>query len=374
MMRQKHWVAVVCTFVLSWLSTSTLAETGINIGTVESFQLNLEQLVAAWRPRLQIFATDLLFALTGISIAWQAILMVIKTPSLQDFFSAVVRIILFAGFFLAVIRYSADWTEALIESFTQAAAEALSDSQKRVSLSSADTLRLGIRLAIQMIEGSWFNLVAMLLLAAPVMVIHALMAGYQLLVLAEMYVVTAAGVLLLGFGGSNWTMDYARRYIQYCVSIGAKLFTLYLMVGLSHQVYGYIIKTTTWSAASGLAALGTMILIALLVCSLPGMVQKIINGAHSLGEEGTGRVSVPTGYGTQAATVVDAARTLTSTSGRGREGQGVNNSGLALRAATQSARQLLPRSASYQTSADSLEKLRQLQASRARSGVRMKRQ
>jgi len=41
--------------------------------------------------------------------------------------------------------------------------------------------------------------------------------------IVEMYIVTAASMLLLGFGGSRWTRDYATKILTYAVSIGVKI-------------------------------------------------------------------------------------------------------------------------------------------------------
>lgn len=333
----------------------------LDLGGVEDLQLGLERLVNAWRPKLEGFATRLLLSLAGISVAWQAILMVIKTPNLEGFFSEVVRIVMFTGFFLAVIQNSGVWTAILIESFTTAAAEAIEGSAKVASLSSTDTLRKGIQLAIEMTEGRWFSTLAMMLLAVPVMIVHALMAGYQLLVLAEMYIVTAAGVLLLGFGGSSWTMDYAKRYIQYCVSIGAKLFTLYLVVGLSHQVYGYATDTINWSASSGLAALGILVMIFMLVCTIPGMVQNIINGGHLSGTgmaAGSILIAGSMVAASKAATAIKPADTKT---GGGSRMSG-KASPFALKSAAQSSRKARLDQTRTSNIGDQLDRLRKLQS------------
>ncbi|MHB8346122.1 MAG: type IV secretion system protein, partial [Acidiferrobacterales bacterium] len=55
----------------------------------------------------------------------------------------------------------------------------------------------------------------------------------QLLVtLIESYIVIGGGALMLGFAGSRWTLPFAERYLGYAVSVGIKLFVLYLIVGL----------------------------------------------------------------------------------------------------------------------------------------------
>ena len=51
------------------------------------------------------------------------------------------------------------------------------------------------------------------------------------LAMIEMYIVTGAGVFLLGFGGWNGTAGITHRYLSYVVGVGVKLFMTYLLIG-----------------------------------------------------------------------------------------------------------------------------------------------
>lgn len=51
------------------------------------------------------------------------------------------------------------------------------------------------------------------------------------LAMVEMYIVTGAGVFLLGFGGWNGTAGITHRYLSYVVGVGVKLFMTYLLIG-----------------------------------------------------------------------------------------------------------------------------------------------
>ena len=50
--------------------------------------------------------------------------------------------------------------------------------------------------------------------------------------LVESYFVISSGVILMGFGGSQWTNQFAINIIRYAVSVGAKLFMVQLVIGL----------------------------------------------------------------------------------------------------------------------------------------------
>src|SRR3954449_12717736 len=90
-----------------------------------------------------------------------------------------------------------------------------------------------------------------LLIAALVVVIcFALIAAIVIVTTVEMYIVTYAGIILLGFGGSTFTKDYAVKYLTYAVSVGLKLMVMGLVVSIGQSILtstaqGFQNKTNT---------------------------------------------------------------------------------------------------------------------------------
>jgi type IV secretion system protein TrbL len=109
-----------------------------------------------------------------------------------------------------------------------------------------------------------------------------------LVLLIESYVVIGAGVLFLGFGGSRWTTKFVDGYLNYMVSLGTKLFVLYLIVGaLVFQVLPTINTmlsslTSGFSASTGLEAMGATAVMAMLAKTLPHHASSLLSGASSL--------------------------------------------------------------------------------------------
>ena len=54
--------------------------------------------------------------------------------------------------------------------------------------------------------------------------------------LPSRYIIIGGGALLLRFNGSKWTQVFAEKYLGYAVSVGIKLFALYLIVGLGQNL------------------------------------------------------------------------------------------------------------------------------------------
>lgn len=252
---------------------------GADADAIQSLQNEFRAQTGAWFGPLKDIATWLLISLATIAWAWSAGQMVLRNADLQEFMVEFVRLVIFVGFFLALILNAAEWSTAVIDGFmwagNQAAGAGVSGDMNPSAI-----LERGFILAGKIIDASGrLTFLAFAILALVVLVLYALIAAYALLVMGEMYVVTAAGVLLLGFGGSQWTADYAKRYITYCVSVGAKLYVLFLIVGLGEQfIYNWAMGEDKSKFAVVLAIIGVLIMLVLLVKMLPDIIQGIING------------------------------------------------------------------------------------------------
>lgn len=252
---------------------------GADADIIQSLQDEFRNQTATWFGPLKNIATWLLISLATIAWAWSAGQMVLRNADLQEFMVELVRLVIFVGFFLALILNADTWSTALINGFmwtgNQAAGAGITGD-----VNPAAILERGFILGGRIIESSGrITYLAFAILALVALVLYALIAAYALLVMAEMYIVTAAGVLLLGFGGSQWTADYAKRYITYCVSVGAKLYVLFLIVGLGEQfIYNWAIGQDKSQFSVVLAVLGVLIMLVILVMMIPDIIQGIING------------------------------------------------------------------------------------------------
>lgn len=238
-----------------------------------------------WIAPLQDLARRLLFGLLGLALVWRYAESTLRNADFPDIVLELVRTIMYGGFFLAVIQYSPDWARAVVRSFAEAAALASGGASEWAT--PAGVFQQGLAFVGGMLKGaSVVQWPAVALIGAVIVMLFAVMAAYMLLVIAEMYIVTSAGVLLLGFGGAPWTDDFAKRYLIYTVSVGGKLFALLLVVGFSQGIF------ETWAGASApgesvgiFPALGVVFMAVMLTTMLPNMVQGIINGS-SIGSGG----------------------------------------------------------------------------------------
>ena len=252
---------------------------GADASVIQSLSDEFRNQTGSWFGPLQDIATWLLLSLATISWVWTAGQMVLKNSDLQEILVELVRMILYVGFFLALIMNAAAWSEALIRGFMYAGGQAAGGAVNE--LNPAAILERGFILGSSIIESSGrLTFVAFAIIALVATILYAAIAAYALLVMAEMYIVTAAGVLLLGFGGSQWTSDYAKRYISYCISVGAKLYVMFLVVGLGEQfIYNWAMGEDKSQYSVVMSIVAVLVMLVLLVKMLPDLIQGIINGS-----------------------------------------------------------------------------------------------
>ena len=287
---------------------------GIDTTVVRDLQAEFKNQTSIWFGPLEDIATWLLLSLAVISYAWAAIQMVLRNADLQEFVTELVKMVMFTGFFLALIQNAQEWSGAVIDGFIWSAGHASSAPTDK-PLDPAEVMQRGFRIAEAVHESSGvLGYIPFFFVALIIAALYAVIAAYMLLVLAESYIVTAAGVLLLGFGGSLWTSDFAKRYLIYCVSVGAKLYVMMLVVGLGEQfVYRWAEKhADSGDVFTGILILGIVVVIVILVKMVPDMVQGIVNGS-SIGSGSPGIA----GMAAVAGGIAMLAKTVASTAGGG---------------------------------------------------------
>ncbi len=248
---------------------------------LDSFQVATRN----WQGRLAGLAISLFWILAVIEFTWAAIQLAFRGADLGEWLAALVNQILFIGFFAALLQFSADWASAIVTSFQQAANLAGGTNLIRPS----DIFDVGVKLATALYDASsnW-NLVHNLILVVAgffILLSFGLIAASLIVALVESYIVISAGVLFMGFGGSRWTKDYAIRIFQYCMSVGAKLFIIQLLAGLTLAIVEPWTSVAAGASSLSSASLtsifvlvGVSIIFVAITRLIPEMVQSLING------------------------------------------------------------------------------------------------
>ncbi len=301
-------------FFLAFLALPTpLPAQDINAQVIEDLQNLLREETQQWFAPVQAIAMWLLLSLSIISWTWTGAQMVLKNADLQEFVGEFVRLVLFTGFFIALITNAQSWSTALIDGFMWSANE-VAGARLSGELTPAAILDRGLSVAGLIWQSGGWGVVAILYALASLACIfmYAGMAAYVLLVIAELYIVTTAGVLFLGFAGSQWSSEYARSYITYCFAVGAKLYVLFLVAGLGEQfVYRFAMdpQIDRGSFMNVFTILGVLVMIFVLTIMIPSIVQSMINGRSA------GSPFSPNGISAYAAGMGAAATSYVAGSG-----------------------------------------------------------
>lgn len=255
-----------------------------------------------WSAKLYDYAIRLFWLLASIQFIWTFMPLVMKQADFGEIVGELLRFVLVIGFFLAVMKYSVEWSTAIVDSFRDAAASA---SGLGRALEPGDMLAVALDFGRTMVEGiSVFSPAKGLLIAVCAILVlacFAFIAAFMFVTLVEAYVIINASVLFLGFGGSQWTREFASAPMRFTVAIGAKLFVLTLIVGLVVQ------SAKQWLAAytNDEASLMTMVGLALVCCyltkTIPDLIGGMISGTSMGGGSAIGGMAVAGAAGAAAA-------------------------------------------------------------------------
>jgi type IV secretion system protein TrbL len=268
-----------------------------------------------WGGVLQNYALGLFWALAGIEFSWSVIKLALKNADLSEFLAELVNRIMYIGFFLALLLHSSDWATAIVESF-RTAADAAGSGQ---GISPGNILEIAMQIITKLLHNTNFltNPVDGLisgLCAISILLCFGLMSANMIEALIESYVVISAGVLMMGFGGSGWTNDFAKKMMLHSVSVGAKLFLIQLIMGLGEQLIEQLGAEFDGSKIEdALVMVGVAVIMWMISLNVPNKLQGLINGS-SVGQGGflAGIISgaVATGVGMAMAGTVGGAKAV----------------------------------------------------------------
>ncbi|CAE6695472.1 hypothetical protein R75465_00215 [Paraburkholderia aspalathi] len=283
-----------------------------------------------WSAKLYDYAIRLFWLLALIQFIWTFMPLVMKQADFGEIVGELLRFVLVIGFFLAVMKYSVEWSTAIVDSFRDAAASA---SGLGRALEPGDMLAVALDFGRTMVEGiSVFSPAKGLLIAVCAILVlacFAFIAAFMFVTLVEAYVIINASVLFLGFGGSQWTREFAIAPMRFTVAIGAKLFVLTLIVGLVVQ------SAKQWLAAytNDEASLMTMVGLALVCCyltkTIPDLIGGMVSGTSMGGGSAIGGMAVAGAAGAAAAAATIATAGAAAPAAAGTAAAGSATGGLA---------------------------------------------
>lgn len=271
-------------------------------GFLNNIQSQFQGATSGWMSQALVYAKDLFVGLAGIEFIWWGITRVLRGGELHDLATGTMLKILSLGFFLILLTEAPTWIPAVIDSFEQAGQTVGAAGSYGVSsLSPGAVFNQGFNIANAMyaVLGSQnygMTQIATAVSADITVLIAALLAiiafgiiALQLLITTvESYIVIGGGALMLGFSGSRWTLPFAEKYIGYAVSVGVKLFILYLIIGLATNIGQQTTTTINATSSSSFSPMlflqmgALSIIVAGLAWMVPSLAGSLMSGTPSM--------------------------------------------------------------------------------------------
>lgn len=238
-----------------------------------------------WYNAIKVYAMRLFGLLMLVDFSWSTIVWVMDKQEVPDIVWALVRKCFSFGFFAGLLRFSDTWVPAIIDSLRQIGQEvgethATPDGVVYKGYEVATgVFRLvdKLNLTETIVVGIPVIFVALVIFAAFLVV-----AAQLLVTLIESYLVVGAGVILLGFGGSRWTTEFATKYLQHAFGTGLKLMMLYLIIGAGQTVVANMVIDASHLIQSMLVMLGTAAVYAYLAIHVPKLAGAMMSGSPAM--------------------------------------------------------------------------------------------
>ena len=288
-------------------------------GMMDTLVSQVQSASGGWMSTALGYATNLFFGLAAIEFAWSAIQLTLKKSELSEIMVGTLFKVMSLSFFAMVLIKAPEWIPAIVNSFNAAGAgvggstvlspSAVFDQGLQVAASlmqfSNDAAPSTGSMIINTLTNSGqglgkFMLSSIIIGVASVFIIlgYGLIAVQLLITLVESYLIIGGGALMLGFSGSRWTHNLSEKYFGYAISIGVKLFTIYLIIGFGDS-FTQALKDTIAAAYAAhpegpsfgdyLGVGGASLFYGVTGYMAPGLAGSMLNGtvAMSLQSAGT---------------------------------------------------------------------------------------
>lgn len=333
-MRRSTVFALVGAVLL--LSATSAMAAGVDLAQSNTSMNSLLRLIQnasnQWAPRLHDYALWLLGCLAVIQLVWTFAPLVMRGAELGDILHELVKFILVIGFFYAMLDHATEWGGAIVNSFRQAGAHAAGLGS--AELMPGDMFSTAVDFSRQVLTAgvSMFSPITSVVVAVSALIVlmcFTFIAALVFVTLVEAYVIINAAVLFMGFGGSQWTREFALAPIRYAVSVGAKLFVLTLIVGLIMQVSAEWSAAYTNDEASLMTLVGLSLVCAYLTKTIPELIGGMINGTSMGGGSAIGGMAAAGAAGAAAAIATVATAGALGAAGTGGGAASAAGGGLA---------------------------------------------
>jgi type IV secretion system protein TrbL len=246
-----------------------------------------------WRARLVPIAQQTFMLLAALEFCVSGLVWAVKRDALDDLAAKFLLKFTLISFLLTLITSFNFWFPAILNGFASAGEQVIG----RGTMSPDAIIGVGGSLAYSILKGISLTVLAHdvligafgLVCAIAVAGAYIAIAIQVLVVMIESYVVVlGGGVLFLGFAASRWTAGMAEHIVGYAFFLGARIFLLYLLVGVGMDITQNFVQVIASSQLFAepsplLQVTGGALAFAYLITRVPYDVAWKLTGQQSFG-------------------------------------------------------------------------------------------
>ncbi|EGQ7837241.1 TPA: P-type conjugative transfer protein TrbL [Vibrio parahaemolyticus] len=285
-------------------------------GVLDDVAVHFLTVSSSWAGVITNYASWLFWTLGLISLVWTGGTLLLKQADIGEFFAELTRFIITFGFFLWLLRNGPEFATSIIDSLRVIGAQAAGLPRE---LTPSEPISIAFDIIAKSSEAysytSPFDNLAIFIITLLILVCMTVVAANVLLSLISAWVLTYAGIFVLGFGGSKWTSDIAINYFRNVLGLALKLMTMTLMIGVAMSIMDsfYTELSANTSMKELLVIFVVSVVLMLLIHSVPNIVANLIPGSGAA--TSSGNVSASAMAGAAMATGGMAAGAVMGTAG-----------------------------------------------------------
>lgn len=217
--------------LLAWVPTVLSAQ------VLDNTQTAYRNTVSTWLGPISAIARRLFVALAAIEVAISGTLYALRRDSVDEMAGKFLLKFIVLSFVLMLITSAGYWLKPIINGLALAGQvggggvsnlgpSGIVDMGLKIAWGMIDTT--GLPISFASFETAFYALTSRLVITFAFVAVAVMV----ILTWVEAYVALAGGVLFLGFGGMRATAQFAENYLAFLFYIGARLFVLYLLLGI----------------------------------------------------------------------------------------------------------------------------------------------
>jgi type IV secretion system protein TrbL len=239
------------------------------------------QRATLWEPVIVRYALSLFWILSGIQLTYTLIRLVTEGADGKGVITGLANRVLVIGFFNILLTNGPTWANLVVRSMQRVANEANIAAGGTAAPTPGAIFDLGLSLASKISQNVSFwsagESIGLVISSLIIMLCFALIAASILVASCELYIIMSAGLILLGFGGADWTSVYALNYFRHVLASAFKLFIMNLIVGLGQGLIDVWVTQVQEDNGQILAMIGGSIVYLCLVKEVPTIAASMID-------------------------------------------------------------------------------------------------